>query len=264
MDNASRYVGAVAVLANGSPTRNAKPRSAKHDGPREPYKVAAQSGREATRRLQDAQKAARAEGRRVAPSCSDVLIDITGQLAGYSRCQGLVSIRGIATRTGLTLPTVRAAMRLLESFGCLSRFTPENVPGTRTGKTLIALPIVDPTEDHDHDPEAPDRATAADGHPGKAWTNPTPGKPGLTRPRESLDYPPSRSRTEKKDKGGVSSFDKPFQPQLTVPPGYERTPVPAWNDPDPNAVPPPTALAEKYRRHKPQADADAERREAVA
>lgn len=209
----STIAARVTGSANPNPNHRANPRRHK---PRDPYRVAGQSAREALERLRVAERDARAEGRTVPPSCARVLLEIVGHLTTYSRRNDAFSVRRIEEGTGLARSTVRRALALLEGYGCIVRITPQNTPGQRTGSTIIALPIVEP--DADDDPAEDD----TDDDPG-GWTSPRyrvgrdhlddtpPGAPRRTRPLEHLDAPATRSRNEKEVRGEAKRDALPGQ-----------------------------------------------------
>lgn len=186
--------------------------------PRDTYADAGRSARAALDALRDAEIAARSEGATVPPSCARVLLEIIGHLTTWSRRNDAMSVRRVEQGTGLSRSTVRRALRLLEGYGCIVRITPANVKGQRTGSTIIALPIVEPVEDHpaeDHaDKPDPDAAMVAayEHHqaeqmeaaehaaryhlddPGAVSPRRTPpGSPRRTRPPVHPDAPATRS-----------------------------------------------------------------------
>jgi hypothetical protein len=172
--------------------------------------VAGASARESLERLRVAEREARADGRTVPASCARVLLEVVGHLTTYSRRNDAFSVRRIEEGTGLARSTVRRALALLEGYGCIVRVTPENTPGTRTGSTIIALPIVepvhedDPAEDAEQEGTTPDRDgwTASRYGVGREHLDSTPPvAPRRSRPLEHPDAPPTRSTYEKEVRG---------------------------------------------------------------
>jgi len=229
----------VAGSANPNPNRR---RKARGHQPRDRYADVGRSTREALERLRVAEREARADGRNLPPSCARVLLEIIGQVASYSRRNDACSVRRIEEGTGLARSTVRRALALLEGYGCIVRITPQNTPGTRTGSTIIALPIVEPVAEAD--PAEDDAGDGAE-HDASGWTAPRygvgrdhledtpPVAPRRTRPLEHLDAPATRSTYEKEVRG---------QQQRTTPTG--RPPVgraSARPSASPEVIPPPTA-----------------------
>lgn len=212
----------VMGTANPNPNPNTtagKPRRSPRA--RDKYADAGRSARAALDALRDAEIAARSEGTTVAPSCARVLLEIIGHLTTWSRRNDALSVRQIEQGTGLSRSTVRRALDRLEGYGCIARITPANVKGQRTGATIIALPIVEPVDDHpaseipddpDHDAalaaayehhqaEQMEAAAAAGRYhldePGPVSPGSTPPvSPRRTRPLVHPDAPPPRS-TEK-------------------------------------------------------------------
>lgn len=189
-------------------TRKARAGRKRHRPARARYADAGRSAREAITRLREAEQQAREEGRRVPASCSRVLLEIVGEVSTYSRRNDVLSVARLVTLTGLSRNTVRAALERLEAYGCISRVTPENVPGKATGDTIIALPIVEPgvmdeadedaDEDDQHHDAAPPSPAARLTRPRSVWVDRTPGQSGLT---PSEKYPREKYEGEAKRSG---------------------------------------------------------------
>jgi len=202
-----RHIATATGQAVANPNPNPNPgRGRSSRGPRARYIDAGRSGREAIARLSTAEAEARETGTRVPASCARILLEIVGQVTTYSRRNDALSVRMIEERTGMARSTVRRALGLLEGYGCITRITPENTPGQRTGSTLIALPVVEP----DAQPDPAEDDAGEDEHAGgEGWTAPRyrgylerpddtpPGAPRRTRPLERLDAPATRSTYEK-------------------------------------------------------------------
>jgi len=199
----------------------------------------------------------------VPPSCTDVLLAVIEFTALYSRRNDYVPISrpatdsqpgGLVECTGLSRNTVRKALALLEAWGCITRITPENVKGTKTPATLIALPIVPaPDELENGDGQHADEDVDEDVHHGQhdpghqpvpmlirsAWTDPGPvtlDSPGSRSPqtdplrevsekvlREQVQREAPRGRPP----GGRSEVDRPAASTKESPP---RTPTPPATD----------------------------------
>lgn len=249
-----QHISLEAAVGGGAaayPNTGRKPRSRRHQ-PRDRYADAGRSAREALDRLRVAEREARADGRTVPPSCARVLLEVVGHLTTYSRRNDFLPVSraatdsqpgGLVERTGYSRNTVRRALALLESWGCITRITPENVKGTKTGPTLIALPVVEPPGQHEHDA---DELEDEDAHQGQhehahqpvpmltrsPWTDPGP---------VTLDAPGSRSPWT--DPLTRSTYEKEVraQQQRTTPTG--RPPVgraSARPSASPEVIPPPT------------------------
>jgi hypothetical protein len=171
------------AVANLNPNHSAKQRKHKD---RDRYADAGRSAREAMDRFRVAEAKARAEGRKVPPSCARVMMALVEQITTWSRRNDAFPIStpackrypagGVMESTGLSRNTVRKALSLLEGYGCITVMTPVNVKGQRTGPTVIAFPVVD----HLPEEDAPEDMSPAE-----------PGTPSVLRDRYpvSLDSP---------------------------------------------------------------------------
>jgi DNA-binding Lrp family transcriptional regulator len=232
MRNAQAATGLAVANPNPNPTRGRQ-----RHRPRDRYADVGRSTREALDRLRVAEREARADGRTVPASCARVLLEVVGHLTTYSRRNDALSVRRIEEGTGLSRSTVRRALALLEGYGCITRITPENVKGQRTGSTIIALPVTTPAEDELEDRDRHENADALEHHrapdPVVHLRDTPPVAPRRTRPLEHLDAPATRSTYEKEVRG---------QQQRTTPTG--RPPVgraSARPSASPEVIPPPTA-----------------------
>lgn len=209
--------GAAAYPKTG---RQARTPRRKHRPGRARYADAGRSGREAVDRLREAEQQAREEGRRVPASCSRVLLEIVAQVSLYSRTNDVLSVARLVTLTGLSRNTVRAALARLEEYGCITRVTPENIPGKCTGDTVIALPVVAPPEDAPEDEddeqqhEPPPSPAARLTGPWSVQVDRTPGQSRLTPsekyPRRKYEGEAPRSREAVAQGAPVGrSYDRP-------------------------------------------------------
>lgn len=209
--------GAAAYPKTG---RQARTPRRKHRPGRARYADAGRSGREAVDRLREAEQQAREEGRRVPASCSRVLLEIVAQVSLYSRRNDVLSVARLVTLTGLSRNTVRAALARLEEYGCITRITPENIPGERTGDTVIALPVVTPPvdapedEEGEHQDEPPPSPAAVLTRPRSVQVDRTPGQSRLTPsekyPRRNYEGEAARSREAVEHGAPVGrSYDRP-------------------------------------------------------
>lgn len=162
--------------------------------PRDRYADAGRSAREALDRLHAAEVAAKADGKRVPASCARVLLEIVGHVTTYSRRNAPLAITspptetwrgGLVERTGLARNTVRRALTLLESYGCIVRVTPPTMKGHKTTPTVIALPIV---ERRDHDVEVVDPDAQPVPPPGRANRSPM-HSPGMVKVSQTDPHP---------------------------------------------------------------------------
>lgn len=233
----------ISISAAGVPAAYPNPNTKtgrKRHQPRDRYPVVGAATREALDRLQAAEREARAEGSTVPPSCARVLLEIVGQVTTWSRLNAAVSVRRIEEGTGLARSTVRRALALLESYGCIVRITPENVKGQRTGSTIIALPITAPAEDElkDRDPDEDAEHLEHQGAPVPvAHLDDTPPvAPRRTRPLEHLDAPPTRSRNEKE----VREQQQRGAPRGRPPVGRSKDRPASYREATPDPIPSPT------------------------
>lgn len=193
----STIAAVVAGSANPNPNHRTKQRRHKD---RDRYADAGRSAREAMDRFRAAEAQARADGRKMPPSCARVMLALVEQITTWSRRNDAFPIStppsprypagGLVESTGLARNTVRKALGLLADAGCITITTPENVKGCKTGATLIAFPVVDrPAEGED---EAED--VAADTWPTRSvQTDPHPVSPDARGTRSVQTDPLTRS-----------------------------------------------------------------------
>ncbi|MGA0069333.1 MAG: hypothetical protein ACO3PB_07755 [Miltoncostaeaceae bacterium] len=243
-------------IAVAHPNPNTKPGRRRHHRPRDRYADAGRSAREALDRLRAAEREARAEGRTVPPSCARVLLEVVGHLTTYSRRNDFLPVSraatdsqpgGLVERTGYSRNTIRRALALLESWGCITRITPENVKGTKTGPTLIALPIVEPPGHHEHDA---DELEDEDAHQGQhehahqpvpmltrsPWTDPGPVTLDAPGSRSPWTDPLTRSTYEKEVRAQPQREARQGRP----PDGRSKDRPASYLEATPNPTPSPT------------------------